>query len=118
MYGLPSEESFGFFVGLILLQACFGRHEIILKFDADTAITIEGDLGILEPDGSERLVSDPRQAAGVIVSFITQSVTQVEPNSDGTLVLAFGSGWSLKVYDSSEHYESYQIKHGAKLYVI
>jgi hypothetical protein len=77
VYGLPLEQDFTFFVGLVLLQVCFGRHELILNFDGDTSITIEGNLGLQEVTGRERVVSDLRQAAEGIISLVAQPVKSV-----------------------------------------
>lgn len=118
MYGLPPGQDFTFFVGQVLLQVCFGRHEMILNFDTDTSITVEGNMGIEDTDGRERVISDLRQAAEDVVSLVEQSVTNAEPQPNGTLSLTFGGGRLLNIYDSSTHYESYQVRHGSDLIVV
>jgi len=42
MFGLPSDFDASFLEGAMVLQVCIGLHEVILNFDGDISITIEG----------------------------------------------------------------------------
>jgi hypothetical protein len=124
MYGLPIDEDFKFFLGLEVAQVCIGRHDMILHFDdavpVDDAVTVtvEGDLGVRAVGGSERIFGDYREAAADTVKIIGLSVIRVEKGEEGDLSLHFAGGAALTFYDSVEHYESYQIQRGEKIYVI
>ena len=113
MYGLPAGENFAFLVGLALDQVCIGRHEMILNFEADTSINVEGNLGVESPEGRELVQDDLRQAVADVALLLAKRVTNVIPRPEGTLTLTFDSGSRLNIYDSSERYESYQIRHGS-----
>jgi hypothetical protein len=118
LYGLPAGVDFRFFMGLMLTQVCIGLHELILHFGSDATVTVEGDLGVRAPAHPEQIVSDYRQAAADVASLLGRTVADVEPQDDGTLSLDFAGGWRLNFYDSSAHYESYQIQHGTDYYVV
>lgn len=119
MYGLPVGVDFSFFVGLDITQICIGAHELILHFSDDvTTVTIEGDLGVWLAGNRQRVSGDYIEMAADAASLLTRTVTEARPETDGTLTLAFGNSAQISFYDSSPHYESYQILHGSKLYVI
>jgi hypothetical protein len=118
LHGFPADADFRFFVGQALTQVCIGMHEMILRFSDDVTVTVEGDLGVGVAVGAERIFSDYRKAAADVASFLSRAVADVEPQADGTLSLKFGGGGRLNFYDSSSHYESYQIQYQAKFYIV
>ena len=112
------ERASVFFVGLVLAQVCIGRHQVILHFDQDATVSVEGDLGIRAPNAIERVVEDHRAAAVDLAWLVADVVDAVKPEAEGTLRLYFASGSVLSFYDSSKHYESFQVSHGTDLYVV
>jgi len=118
LYGLPADVDFRFFVDLVLTQVCMGLHELIVHFGTDATVTAEGDVGVRVAADPERIFSDYRQAVADVASFLSRTVVAVEPRADGTLTLSFGDNGQLSFYDSSPHYESYQIRHGPDYYVV
>jgi hypothetical protein len=81
-------------------------------------ITVEGDVGIRVAATPQRISGDYRELAVNAASLLGQKVTEVRSETSGTLILDFGESAQIILYDSSPHYESYNILHGSKLYVI
>jgi hypothetical protein len=118
MYGLPKGEDFAFFIGRTLLQACFGGHDLILNFDEDVRVTVTSSVGCLVSSASIRRFTDFRQAAPFVLALVNRTISAVETGENGTLTLKFDNGGSLELYDDSNDFESYSIKHGEHTIVI
>jgi hypothetical protein len=50
--------------------------------------------------------------------MLDQAITEVIREDLGTLALQFTDGSTLRTYDSSEHYESYQVHHEGRIFAI
>ena len=118
MYGLPAELDLNFLVGPTLLQVCIGENEVILNFDGEISITIESTFLVRDPNGLETVFEDSQSAAGSLVKLVSDTIAKVHGQEDGTLRLWFTKGDFLEIYDSFESYESYQIQHGTKIFVV
>jgi Family of unknown function (DUF6188) len=118
LYGLPAGVDFRFFIDLEVTQVCIGVHELILRFSDEVTVTVEGDLGIRVAATPQRVSGNYRELAADAASLLAQKVTDVRSATSGTLILDFGESAQISLYDSSSHYESYNILHGSKLYVI
>jgi hypothetical protein len=118
LYGLPAGVDFRFFIGLEVTQVCIGVHELIFRFSDDVTVTVEGDLGIWVAETPQRVSGDYRELAANAASLLARKVTEIRSETNGTLILDFGESAQISLYDSSLHYESYNILHGSKLYVI
>jgi Family of unknown function (DUF6188) len=118
MYGSTANHDLGFLVGSTLFQACIGENDIILLFDDDISITIQTDFLIRDSSGLETIFEETLPAAASVVKFIPDMITKVLYQRDGTLCLWFSKGGSIEIYDTSEQYESYNVKHGTKIYVV
>lgn len=124
MYGLPPEETFGFFVGFVLSSFSVSRHQLNLSFAnpamaGDTAtISVEGSLGVRLARQQERVFDNLPEAAQQLSTLLDLVVTDVVPHRPGTLALHFADGSGIRAYDSSAHYESYQVRHGEAVFVV
>lgn len=118
MYGLPSDLDLEFLVGLTLLQVCVGANEVILRFDQDVSITMETRIRARYADGKDVVFDCAPLAAVSLVAFLSDSITEVLGQRDGTLRMSFSRGGLIEVYDSSKDYESYQIQHGPAIHVV
>lgn len=56
--------------------------------------------------------------AASVVSLIGARVLTAKGVPDGTLTLTFSNNETLVLYDDSDHYESYTIRHGDDVWVI
>jgi hypothetical protein len=118
MYGLPHDVDLGFFEGKVLLQACFGAHDLILNFDGDVNITVTSSIGWASPDGSIQQYDDFRHSALQVLGLLNLPVTSATAVDAGTLSLQFPDGSRLYVYDDSKEYESYTIRNGDQMIVV
>jgi Family of unknown function (DUF6188) len=118
MYGLSAEHDLSFLMGSTLLQVCIGENEAILRFNNEISITIESKFLVQDSSGLKTTFDDARSAAGPLVKLLSDTITKVLGQRDGTLRLCFTRGDILEIYDSFESYESYQIQHGTDVYVV
>ena len=118
MYGIPVGETFASIEGRVLAQLCFGRHELILNFDDGLSTTVEGALGITLAGAAESVVDDALDIASVLVDLISATVTAIEVNDPRSFSMGFAQGHIVRLVDSSERYESFQVRHGDRLIVV
>ena len=116
MFGLPESFDSSFLVGHTLLQACIGQNEVILRFDGELEISVEGHFSV-RSGGESRLFESSVDGGIASLDFLYQPIVGASGTVDGTLNLEFPTG-SIELYDSSAHYESYQIQHGSRVYVV
>jgi len=117
MYGLQKDVNLKFLNKRELLQVCVGLFQVILNFDEDVSISIEGRFEfVLEGRSTER--AQLPEAASPILRFLGSRISDVRVQDGGTLELAFSNGAVLRLYDSNLDAESYQISGPAKLIVV
>lgn len=61
---------------------------------------------------------DPPALGTALLELLTDTVTDVQWSTDGTLALTFTGGGRLQLDDDASPFESYQIKHGNDLIVV
>jgi len=118
MYGLPGDFDGEFLVGCVLAQICFTENQITLHFDANVAITIEGPYAYQDTP----LVEDPSTlrvpaSSSNLMQLIGHRVSRVEVTREATLSLFFENSHVLKCFDTPQ-YESYQIRHEARVIIV
>ena len=118
MYGLPSNVNLDFFNDRILLQACFGAHDLILNLEGDIRITVMSSLGCLGPGGEIHRYVDFQQAASAVLALLNHRVVSAQGDEAGTLTLRFDGGGVLVIYDDSKAYESYTIANGDQMIIV
>lgn len=118
MHGLPADLDLTFLQGIVLLQVCTGANEVILNFDGDVSIAVESKCRVRDASGRETAFNHPRSSSAALTELLSDVVTEALGSTDGTLRLAFSRGAIVEIYDSNEHYESYQIRHGSRTYAV
>lgn len=118
MYGLQLGLDLSFFVGSSLSQVCIGANELTLNFDSDVSVTVESRIAITSPGRGTEQFDDLRASAGLLAELLERQVITAEGYPDGTLRLQFETGQILDLYDTSDAYESYQIRHGSEVIVV
>jgi hypothetical protein len=118
MYGLQIGVDLSFFVGTALSQVCIGANELILNFDSDISVTVESRIALTSPGTATEQFDNLRASAALLVGLLELQVATVEARPEGTLRLQFKTGHILDLYDTSETYESYQIRHGSDVIVV
>jgi Family of unknown function (DUF6188) len=109
VYGVPDSPEWSFLVGREVLQICVGLHQVILRFDGEVSMDIECEF---DHSGATAKVpfgaTLPSKAAG-LVSLLGSKVASVASESGKTLAIVFTNKEILKIHDSNEIYESFQV---------
>jgi hypothetical protein len=113
MYGLPKEFDGLFLIGRIVEMVCFYQYQVSLNFGDKTIIAI----GSAFSYNSTQVINVPVQQSN-LMGLLGASVSKVQCEDNGTLCLQFNDGQTLKVYDTSKHYESYSIRHEGKEIIV
>jgi hypothetical protein len=108
MMGLSKDMDLSFLGGRELIQVGFGLHQTILRFDADTSISIECDYE----------VGDQHNDQLGLISLLGNTVAKVSNPGDGSLIIEFMSGPTLVIRDSNRDFESYQVESPGKYIVV
>jgi hypothetical protein len=106
MFGLPSEFDPSFLIGKELESVNFGQYVLNLQLSDSCSISIEGKISLNEGEPTEL-----PHSLSLVHRFLNQTIAAARAVDSGTLVLQFGNGEALSIYDSNAHYESYNI-HG------
>lgn len=111
MYGLEKSVSLDFLRDLRLEQVCIGNFQVILRFDKETSISIEGSLEISDGDSkvSRNLHADKPSETTELVALVGLMTANVANLGDGKVRLHFSNGALLTLFDSKKDFESYQI---------
>jgi hypothetical protein len=114
VYGLPLNIDLSFLAGKVLLQICFGANEVVLNFDGNVTIVVTSSIACRKGIVGHlcQKFQEYKSAAAMLLEFLQQVVTSAQGEEDGTLTLTFDDSSAIVLYDDSEHYESYIIKHG------
>jgi len=110
MYGLPEHESLAFLIGRELIQLLVGQFQLILRFDGDTEISIEGPFQH-QPKGTplEGTVELPYSAA-TLLTLLGQRIVGSRNLGGGEIQLTFSNGDILRLQNGTDDSESYEIR--------
>ncbi|MFH1230488.1 MAG: DUF6188 family protein [Planctomycetota bacterium] len=119
MYKLPKNFDGNFLIGCVLEQICFNQNQLCLHFNNNVSITIEGSFsyGQEDSEANHKIINIPIKESD-IMQLLGIPVSKAYGDKNGTLYLIFNNGYSLRCYDSSSQYESYQIKYGDTLIIV
>ena len=120
MYGLPEDTDLTAFIGRELELVSIGSYVANISFSGfeKIGITIEGDYAVSKPGGAQTHYSAAPEGVGELVALLGSSVTDVQISEHGTTTIYFADGAAIAIYDSEEHYESYQIYIGEREIVV
>lgn len=120
MYGLDVGTDVSALVGCYLESIDLTRHQLQLRLDSLNGIrlSIESDFAVTTANGQMKRYDRPPDAAQALADLLEVTVVEAEVASPGTLTLRWADGSVLEVFDSNEHYESYQIYLGERLIVV
>ena len=118
MYGLPPNVDLSFFQRRILIQVCFGAHDLILSLDGHTTLSISSCVGCADPSGNIQKHTAFSDAAPVLLKLLNCSIANAAGDESGTLSLRFTNGIVVAAYDDSDVFESYTIRNGDQLIVV
>lgn len=120
MHGVPADLDLSPFEGLTLTNIGLGPHDLRLAFtnypDPDRHLSIEATWELRGTD--DEIIDRADDAYGLrdtplhFHRIIGQEVTSSLVSAPDWIELGFGNGVRLRVYDDSEHYESFTIQPG------
>ena len=113
MYRLPKDFDGSFLVGRTLEMVCFNQNQVYLHFDAKITITIESSFS----SQNDQIISVPVRESN-LMKLLELTVSEVQGEEDGTLLLTFSNGEMLKIYDTSQQYESYRITYKDNVIIV
>lgn len=110
MYGLDKDKDLSFFSEKELEQVCFGWISIQLHFSGEISLFMECTFEHVTEDGQVFLgdSSKPISCSSLLV-LLTSSVKRVDNIGEGTIELFFSNGDKVRIYDSNDSTESYNI---------
>ncbi len=120
MFGLEVGTDVRALSGCSLESIDVTLHQVQLRLDSLNGIrlSIECDFSITPGGGEATRYDCPRDAAQALADRLGVVVTEAGVEEPGTLTLRWADGSVLEVFDSNEHYESYQIHLGERLIVV
>ena len=110
MYGLDKDTDLSFFTGKQLEQVCFGWVSIFLGFDGDVTLSLECTFEHVAKHGQVSLgdSSEPTSCSSLL-TLLGSSVERADNIGEGNIELFFSNGDKVRVYDSNNSTESYNI---------
>lgn len=108
-----------FLVNKELIQTCFGLHQLILNFTEDTSISIEHKLIYANKSGRSFTWLPGERNDVPLQLLLDHKITAVQTSPDQSFNFPFDNGDTLIVEAAKNTgFESYQITHGTKYYVV
>jgi hypothetical protein len=114
VYGVPKNLDLNFLHDSELSQICLGVYQVQFHFSPEGIISVEGEWELLSRDGIEidRSAQAPRANAFQLHRLLGQRVVGSELLPPEWFALRFEKGEVLRVFDSSQDYESFSIQPG------
>jgi hypothetical protein len=121
VYGIPENFDPTIFVGATMESVSFGWYVVGLTFSADTTIhvTVEGGYDHAGPNGAwHDEARDLPLSESRLMNLPGKEVTEAVVENPQALLLTFADGQTLRILDTSQQYESFQISRGQDFWVI
>lgn len=114
MYGVPENLDLAFLRDAELIQVCLGLYQVQFNFFPEGSLSVMGEWELLAADGSEidRSVQPPRARPFEFHRLLGQRIAGSLLSPPGWIALRFERGELLRVFDSSQQYESFSIQPG------
>jgi hypothetical protein len=118
MYKVALDEDWSFLLGKQLEQVCIGSYNVQLHFNHHAAISIQGDDSAGKyffhktAARSSPTVGKIAEIAVSLISLLGASVLKVTAENSTTLALYFSNLEELRIYDTSDSFESFTVDGG------
>ena len=115
MYGIPADLDLAFLVGSEVIQVCLGSFDIRVRFHPETSIHINGGDWELKDEAGriiDRASDIPAHERGpfLLHRLPGRRVRAIEMGPPTWLEVVFEEGLALRIIDSLEQYESFEIQ--------
>ncbi len=118
MYGLPKDTELSFLLNGEVTQICVGSHDLQIRFVEDFSISLQGEFDYAHEDQSQERTQNYVESSACLMALLGRKIAEWEIQGKGTLALRFDNSALLRIHDSSERYESYQIYFGKDFIVV
>lgn len=109
MHGLPKHTDLGFLIGKQVFHLCFGEYHTSIGFD-HVAISMEGKHVYSIAEENRVVVWERGSPPNAdLLRLLGKVVSEAAVIEVGTVELSFSQGDTLRLFDDSTQYESYQI---------
>jgi len=109
MYGLNKNSDLSFLIERQLRQILVGLHQVQLYFEDDISIYMECQFDHVSNGKSKVLSEKLPSSASSLLQLIGSKITHIKNHGNGDIEIIFSNQNILKIFDSNESYESYQI---------
>ena len=109
MYGLDKNQKLSFLESKELQQVCIGQYQVVLNFTDQISIAMECEYEIESNDQKERGESRIPESAKSLLKLVGSGILNASNLGMGCLQIEFARGIILRIYDSNENAESYEI---------
>lgn len=118
MYGIPKDFDGQFIKDSVLEMICFSSNQIYFHFSKDILITLESSYSYYEKGKApDELITVPVKKSN-LMELLEKSVVEVYCTTAGILKLCFENNMILEFFDTTENFESYQIKYKNEIFRI
>ena len=117
MYGLPKDVDLSFLNSREVIQICVGIHQLVVNFDGDACISVESAIESQSDGDAVTWSSGSVSGASAILDVLGTHSRSITVSDNGCLELKFTNGSVLRIFDSNEDYESYEL-HGPDKHII
>jgi hypothetical protein len=114
MYGVPLDLDLSFLHGAELIQICLGLYQLQFHFHPTGLISVEGEWELVNSDGLriDGWHDGPDRPPYQLRALLGQRVADSVLSAPEWFALRFEGGDTLRVFDDSTQYESFQIHPG------
>ena len=116
MHGLPATFDTAFLLNRTLEEICFTENQILLLFDMDVQITLEGAYSHSER-GTESEPLHVPASTSKLMQLAGHTIVRAASTADGTLSMFFDNGHRLTCLDTPQ-YESYRVRHRSQEIIV
>lgn len=111
MHGVPAGLDLSFLHGATLLQVCLGVSQLQFHFHPAGSISVEGEWELAGPTGQviDRHDPSPDRPPYQFHHLLGRGVVEIKVSPPTSVELTFEGGVTLRLFDSSEDYESFTI---------
>lgn len=120
MFGLDVGTDLGALLGCSLESFSLSRHQAQLHLNSlkRIRISVESSFAVIDADATTRVYEHVPDAAAALAALLDIEIVDALVPTFEMVVLRFATGTSIEIYDSTEHYESYQIHFGDRVLVV
>ena len=118
MNGIPERIDATLLVGATLFQVCVGENEVILRFDNETSVMLECEVGVAVAGMAAQKTSRAILTGSAMLALLGTKVIEITRRSPEALTVRFERDVIVTLHDSNAHYESFSIMNGGRQIVV